>query len=84
MVGIYPLGSIVMLNTRELGIVFDSNTNPDFLDRPRVIILVDRDGNKTKTTVDLMEKDDQGNFIRNIAKTLDSNQYNINLAEYLL
>jgi HD-GYP domain-containing protein (c-di-GMP phosphodiesterase class II) len=84
MVGVYPLGSIVMLNTRELGIVFDSNTNPDFLDRPRVIILVDREGNKSKTTVDLMEKDEQGNFIRNIVKTLDSNQYNINLAEYLL
>jgi HD-GYP domain-containing protein (c-di-GMP phosphodiesterase class II) len=84
MVGIYPLGSLVMLDTRELGIVFESNTNTDFIDRPRVIILVDKNGEKTKLTVDLMEKDSEGNYKRNIIKTLDSNQYNINLAEYLL
>ncbi len=84
MVGIYPLGSLVMLDTNELGLVFDSNTNPDFSDRPRLFILVDSSGKKTKNIVDLMEKDKEGNFKRNIVKTLDPNQYKINLAEYLL
>jgi HD-GYP domain-containing protein (c-di-GMP phosphodiesterase class II) len=84
MVGIYPLGSLVMLDTNELGLVFDSNTNPDFNDRPRVLILVNSRGEKTKDMVDLMEKDREGNFKRNIVKTLDPNQYKINLAEYLL
>jgi hypothetical protein len=73
-----------MLDTRELGIVFESNTNTDFIDRPRVIILVNKNREKTKLTVDLMEKDSEGNYKRNIIKTLDSSQYNINLAEYLL
>jgi HD-GYP domain-containing protein (c-di-GMP phosphodiesterase class II) len=84
MVGIYPLGSLVMLDTNELGLVFESNTNPDFIDRPRIFIIMDGEGKKTKTTVDLMEKDDEGKYKRNIIKTLDPNQYKINLAEYLL
>jgi hypothetical protein len=45
---------------------------------------MDSKGNRTKYTVDLMEKDAQGNFKRSIVKTLDPNEYNINLAEYLL
>ncbi len=84
MIGTYPLGSLVMLDTNELGLVFESNPNPDFSNRPRLHILVDSKGNKTKNTVDLMEKDDKGNFKRNIVKTLDPNQYKVNLAEYLL
>jgi hypothetical protein len=84
MVGIHPIGSLVMLNTKELGLVFESNPNPDFLDRPRVIIVVDSKGNRIKQNVDLMEKDDADNFKRSIVTTLDPNQYRVNLAEYLL
>ncbi len=84
MIGVYPIGTLVMLNTQELGLVFESNTNPDFTDRPRVLVLVDSTGKKVEHMADLMEQDDQGNFKRNIIKTLDPNQYKINLAEYLL
>ena len=84
MIGVYPIGTLVMLDTNELGLVFESSTNPDFIDRPRVIVLVDSTGKNVKYTVDMMEKDDKGNFKRNIVKTLDPNQYKINLAEYLL
>lgn len=84
MIGVYPIGTLVMLDTNELGLVFESSTNPDFIDRPRVIVLVDSAGKNVKYTVDMMEKDDKGNFKRNIVKTLDPNQYKINLAEYLL
>jgi HD-GYP domain-containing protein (c-di-GMP phosphodiesterase class II) len=84
MIGVYPIGTLVMLDTNELGLVFESSANPDFIDRPRVIVLVDSAGKNVKYTVDMMEKDDKGNFKRNIVKTLDPNQYKINLAEYLL
>jgi hypothetical protein len=84
MIGIFPIGSLVMLDTHEFGLVFESNTNPNFNERPRVYIIIDKDGNRTKNTVDLMEKDEQGNFKRNIIRTLDPNEYNVNLAEYLL
>jgi HD-GYP domain-containing protein (c-di-GMP phosphodiesterase class II) len=84
MIGVYPIGSLVMLDTNELGLVFESNKNPNFNNRPRVYIVKDSQGNNTKVTVDLMDKDEQGNFKRNIIKTLDPNVYKINLAEYLL
>lgn len=83
-VGIYPIGSLVMLDTNELGMVFENNPDPDFINRPRVLLIVDTKGEKINMTVDLMEKDQDGNFTRNIIKTLDPNQYGINLAEYLL
>ncbi len=84
MVGVYPVGSLVMLDTNELGLVFESNTNLDFINRPRVLIIVDSSGARAKNVVDLMEKDKDGNYKRTIVKTLDPNQYKINLAEYLL
>ncbi|TNF55337.1 HD domain-containing protein [bacterium] len=84
MVGVYPLGTLVMLNTSELALVFENNSNQEFIHRPRVYIIVDSKGRKTKQMADLMEKDTEGNFKRTIVKTLDPNQYKINLAEYLL
>ncbi|MCX7794259.1 MAG: HD-GYP domain-containing protein [Thermodesulfovibrionales bacterium] len=82
MVGVYPIGSMVLLNTNELGIVYQSN--PAFPERPRVRIIMDSSGKQTDTTVDLTERDSEGRFIRNIVKTLDYTKYRINLAEYLM
>lgn len=82
MVGVYPIGSMVLLNTNELGIVYQSN--PAFPDRPRVRIIMDSSGKRIDTTVDLTERDNEGRFIRNIVKTLDYTKYRINLAEYLM
>jgi HD-GYP domain-containing protein (c-di-GMP phosphodiesterase class II) len=84
MVGVYPLGTLVMLNTSELALVFENNSNQEFIHRPRVYIIVDSKGRKTRQMADLMEKDTEGKFKKTIVKTLDPNQYKINLAEYLL
>ncbi|GAB4541902.1 MAG: hypothetical protein Fur0020_11370 [Thermodesulfovibrionia bacterium] len=85
MVGVYPIGTLVMLDTNELGLVFENNPNPDFIDRPRVLIVCDSSGNKIDgRVIDLMERDEVGNFKRTIVKTLDPNRYGINLAEYIL
>jgi HD-GYP domain-containing protein (c-di-GMP phosphodiesterase class II) len=83
MVGIYPIGTIVMLNTKEIGLVYECNAA--FADRPRVLIIIDSQGKSVRGPVeDLSEKDETGRHIRTIMKTLDSNKYKINLAEYLL
>lgn len=83
MVGVYPIGSLVLLNTREMGLVYESN--PLHNDRPRVLVIVDNTGKKTDGyLVDLSEKNQRGNYIRSISKTLDPNKYRVNLAEYLL
>ena len=84
MVGVFPIGSLVMLNTKEMGLVYESDIV--FPDRPRVMIIVDRNGEKILKgpVVNLTEKDDTGVYYRSIIKTLDPNKYKINLAEYLL
>ncbi|MBI5848388.1 MAG: HD-GYP domain-containing protein [Nitrospirae bacterium] len=83
MVGIYPIGTLVMLDTKELGLVCESNQV--FPARPRVMVIVDSKGNRIKgSTVDLTEKNEQEVFLRSISKTMDPNKYKINLAEYLL
>jgi len=83
MVGVYPIGTLVMLDTKELGLVCESNQL--FPNRPRVMIIVNEVGNRIKgTIIDLAEKSDKERYVRSIKKTLDPNKYNINLAEYLL
>jgi HD-GYP domain-containing protein (c-di-GMP phosphodiesterase class II) len=84
MVGVFPIGSLVMLDTKELGLVYESDIV--FPDRPRVMIIVDRKGERLLKgpVVNLTEKDENGIYHRTIKKTLDPNKYKINLAEYLL
>lgn len=83
MVGVFPIGTLVMLNTRELGLVYESNQL--FPDRPRVMIITDNKGGKTESrVVDLAEKNAEDRYLRSITKTMDPNKYRINLAEYLL
>jgi HD-GYP domain-containing protein (c-di-GMP phosphodiesterase class II) len=85
LVGIYPIGSLVILNTHELGIVYKPNHDPRWLDRPTVI-LVDRDGEGKvkKAVVDLTTTDGAGHYPRSIVKTLDPYQYHIDIAKYFL
>ncbi len=83
MVGVFPIGTVVMLSTKELGLVCESNQL--FPARPRVMIIIDDKGSRVKGhIVDLTEKNAQDAFIRSITKTMDPNKYKINLAEYLL
>jgi HD-GYP domain-containing protein (c-di-GMP phosphodiesterase class II) len=83
MVGVFPIGTLVMLDTRELGLVYESNVL--FAERPRVLIIIDKEGQRVQCPiVDLTEKDSAGKFYRTVVKTLDPNKYKINLAEYLL
>jgi HD-GYP domain-containing protein (c-di-GMP phosphodiesterase class II) len=85
LVGIYPLGSLVLLNTHEIGIVYKSNLDPKWLDRP-IVLLVDRDqkGDAKKEIADLTETDGGGSYRRSIAKTLDPYKYHIDIAKYFL
>jgi putative nucleotidyltransferase with HDIG domain len=84
-VGIYPIGTLVMLDTNELGLVFESNPHPEKLDRPKVILITDASGKRIAgKTVDLGDKEQSGTYKRSIIKALDPKKYRINLAEYFL
>jgi len=83
MVGIFPIGTVVLLNTKEVGLVYECDAA--FADRPRVLIIIDSKGKSVHgPVVGLSEKDTQGRYLRTIVKTLDPNKYKINLAEYFL
>ncbi len=86
MVGVFPLGTLVLLNTNEMGIVVKTQEDPDFGDRPIVCLLSYSEGEYRKgKEVDLKETDENsGTFKRTIVKTLDPNEYNINIAEFLV
>jgi HD-GYP domain-containing protein (c-di-GMP phosphodiesterase class II) len=85
LVGIYPIGSLVLLNTHEIGIVYKANRDPKWLERPTVI-LVDRNakGDVRKEVADLTETDRTGRYKRSIVKTLDPYRYHIDIAKYFL
>jgi HD-GYP domain-containing protein (c-di-GMP phosphodiesterase class II) len=84
MIGVFPIGTLVLLDTKELGLVYGGNSL--FQDRPRVLIIIDSTGSRVKgNVVDLTEKDSTGaKYLRTIVKTMDPNKYRINLAEYML
>lgn len=83
MVGIYPIGTLVMLDSNELGIVTESS--PVFVDKPRIMILTDSNGKKVEPNgFDLSETNPEGNYSKSIVKTLDAGKYKINIADYLL
>jgi HD-GYP domain-containing protein (c-di-GMP phosphodiesterase class II) len=85
LVGTYPIGSLVLLSTRETGIVYKAQPDPREMDRPRVILVrVDGRESRTKEVVDLMETDEKGHFKRTIVKTLDPNKYHVDIVKYFL
>jgi putative nucleotidyltransferase with HDIG domain len=84
-VGIYPIGSLVLLDTHELGIIYKPNPDPKWMDRPRVILVEWHEKKDVKKElVDLTETDSQNHFKRTITKTLDPNKYHIDIAKYFL
>lgn len=83
MIGVFPIGTLVMLDSKELGLVYESNQL--FLSRPRIMIITDTKGKKVDSrVVDLTEKNADGEYVYSIIKTMDPGKYRINLAEYLL
>jgi HD-GYP domain-containing protein (c-di-GMP phosphodiesterase class II) len=83
LVGTYPIGSLVLLDTHELGIVYKPNLNPKWIDRPKVLLVFrDEKGDAQKKIVDLTETDGKGKFKRSVIKTLDPFKYHIDITKY--
>ncbi len=86
MIGVFPLGTLVLLNTDEIGIVIKIQEDTEMLDRPKVILLYYGDGEYHKGEMaDLREVDETtGEYKRSIVRTLDPNQYQINVSEFII
>ncbi|MFI5311047.1 MAG: HD-GYP domain-containing protein [Gemmatimonadales bacterium] len=86
LLGIYPVGTFVVLDTFELAIVQATNPNPEMVSRPIVLIVSDELGNVRHPgdVVDLAERDEAGNFRRTIIKTADPERYGIRVGDYFI
>jgi len=86
MVGIYPIGSLVVLDTEEWGIVMETNPEAALMTCPKVKIITDKEGNKIDGgIIDLAKKDPETEkFKKKIVKTLDPFKYDINVSEHFL
>lgn len=86
LLGIYPVGTFVVLDTFELAIVHGPNPIPEMISRPMVRIISDAVGNVQHPgdLVDLAERNAEGNFARTIIKTGDPERYGIRVGDYFL
>ena len=81
MMGAYPVGSVVMLDTGELGIAVEPHDV--FFKRPRVLLLSDGQGKSVKPSItSLSKRDGYGRYLRTVKKTLDPNKYRIDYASF--
>ena len=84
--GIYPTGTVVVLDTFELGIVHAVNPLPDMLARPIVRVISDPMGNLLKPghLVDLADRRTDGSFERTIIKTENPERVGIRVSDYFV
>jgi HD-GYP domain-containing protein (c-di-GMP phosphodiesterase class II) len=84
--GIYPVGTLVILDTLELGIVHSINPISEMLSRPIVRIIGDPQGNVLHPgdLVDLADKDEHDTYRRTIIKTEAPERYGIRIGDYFV
>jgi len=86
LIGVYPVGTMVILDTYELAIVTSANPNPQAIHRPIVRIVSDPAGSVMYPghMADLAEQDGAGNFVRSIIKVTNPDKYGIRISDYFV
>jgi len=85
--GVYPVGTLVILDTHELAVVAQVNPDPEMLHRPKVRVISDPVGIPLSepVTLDLASDDPAtGGPVRQIIKTTDPQKYGIRVSDYLM
>jgi HD-GYP domain-containing protein (c-di-GMP phosphodiesterase class II) len=81
--GIYPIGTVVGLDTMEIALVQAASTDPNALARPVVRIIFDARGNRVDSpVVSLTERNASGQFLRTITRTENPDRYGIRVSDY--
>ena len=87
LIGIYPVGTCVILDSFEVGVVAAPNPDPAFLNRPHVTIVIDPDGAIVAPPgriVSLSEQTPEGGFTRSIVKVTNPDRFGIDIGSYFL
>ncbi len=85
LLGVYPVGTCVILDTYEIAVVHVANSDPSQLHRPLVRIVCTAEGTKLDPgpVVDLGEMVD-GSHKRSIIKVINPAEYGINPSDYFV
>jgi HD-GYP domain-containing protein (c-di-GMP phosphodiesterase class II) len=86
MLGIYPVGTLVTLDTLELAIVHAANPNVEMVSRPLVRVITDVMSNLLfpGEVVDLADRTEEGGYTRTIIKTENPDRYGIRVSDYFV
>jgi len=86
LLGIYPVGTCVVLDTYELAIVHAANSDTTQLNRPIVRVVCTADGARLDPgpLVDLAEVDADGAYQKSIIKVTDPAKYGITPSDYFV
>ena len=87
LLGVYPVGTVVVLDTLEVGVVVGANPDPSLLNRPIMRLALDADGGTYPPPgqqVDLGERDGAGNFVRSIVKVTSPDRYGLTVGDYFV
>jgi HD-GYP domain-containing protein (c-di-GMP phosphodiesterase class II) len=85
--GIYPIGTVLRLDSGEIGIVVRRSELSGDADRAMIRVIVDREGNQIEREefIDLGEVDpDSGEFIYQVTETLSCQDLGVNPRNYLV
>ena len=86
MMGIFPVATLVILDSGEMGVVVAPNPNPKALTRPLVRIIATAEGERVGDGPirDLTERDpDTGQYRRSIARSTDPARYGITVSDHV-
>jgi HD-GYP domain-containing protein (c-di-GMP phosphodiesterase class II) len=87
LIGVYPVGTCVILDTLEVAIVAATNPDTQQLNRPVVRIAVDVDGATVPlpgVQVSLTEKDESGAYKRSIVKVTNPSRLGLTPGDYFV
>ena len=83
LMGLFPIGTLVRLNTEEIGVV--TQTHPEDPFRPQVKLIIDSKGEKLETPLltNTWDRDVRGEFPRAVVEAVDGQQVGIDPLGYL-
>jgi putative nucleotidyltransferase with HDIG domain len=83
LMGLFPIGTLVRLNTEEIGVVTQTHRDDPF--RPQVKLIVDAKGEKLETPLltNTWDRDARGEFPRGVVEAIDAQQVGIDPLTYL-
>jgi hypothetical protein len=86
LIGVYPVGTCVILDTFEVAIVAGPNPDPQHLNRPLVRVVMDADGGTVAAPGTLVNLADQadGAYARSIVKVTTPTRYGLTVSDYFV